>query len=115
MKIVNSVKLREEFDYENLCRKLETQVEQLTMEVDRQQKFRANDQMAMEKKLRECQTSFTEAERSIVARSEVILLTSFVLLLRLDFYTYAFSEVELVKQGILMPSSPFYISSHSEG
>ncbi|XP_070001732.1 kinesin-like protein KIN-UC isoform X1 [Nicotiana tabacum] len=72
MKIVNSVKLREEFDYENLCRKLETQVEQLTMEVDRQQKFRANDQMAMEKKLRECQTSFTEAERSIVARSEFL-------------------------------------------
>ncbi|XP_009588080.1 kinesin-like protein KIN-UC isoform X2 [Nicotiana tomentosiformis] len=72
MKIVNSVKLREEFDYENLCRKLETQVEQLTVEVDRQQKFRANDQMAMEKKLRECQKSFTEAERSIVSRSEFL-------------------------------------------
>lgn len=82
MKIVNSVKLREEFDYENLCRKLETQVEQLTVEVDRQQKFRANDQMAMEKKLRECQKSFTEAERSIVSRSEVILLTSFILFFR---------------------------------
>ncbi|XP_004250053.1 kinesin-like protein KIN-UC isoform X1 [Solanum lycopersicum] len=72
MKIVNTVKLREEFDYENLCRKLETQVEHLTVEVDRQQKFRANDRMAMEKKLRECQKSFTEAERSIVARSEVL-------------------------------------------
>ncbi|MCD7455401.1 hypothetical protein HAX54_028050 [Datura stramonium] len=72
MKIVNTVKLREEFDYENLCRKLETQVEHLTVEVDRQQKFRANDQMSMEKKLRECQKSFTEAERSIVARSEFL-------------------------------------------
>lgn len=72
MKIVNTVKLREEFDYENLCRKLETQVEHLTVEVDRQQKFRANDRMAMEKKLRECQKSFTEAERSIVARSEFL-------------------------------------------
>ncbi|XP_049372263.1 kinesin-like protein KIN-UC isoform X2 [Solanum verrucosum] len=72
MKIVNTVKLREEFDYENLCRKLETQLEHLTVEVDRQQKFRANDRMAMEKKLRECQKSFTEAERSIVARSEFL-------------------------------------------
>ncbi|KAH0713899.1 hypothetical protein KY289_009858 [Solanum tuberosum] len=72
MKIVNTVKLREEFDYENLCRKLETQVEHLTVEVDRQQKFRSNDRMAMEKKLRECQKSFTEAERSIVARSEFL-------------------------------------------
>lgn len=72
MKIVNTVKLREEFDYENLCRKLEIQVEHLSVEVDRQQKFRANEQMAMEKKLRECQKSFTEAERSIVARSEFL-------------------------------------------
>ncbi|XP_055829931.1 kinesin-like protein KIN-UC isoform X1 [Solanum dulcamara] len=72
MKIVNMVKLREEFDYENLCRKLETQVEHLTVEVDRQQKFRENDRMAMEKKLRECQKSFTETERSIVARSEFL-------------------------------------------
>ncbi|KAK4367067.1 hypothetical protein RND71_014947 [Anisodus tanguticus] len=72
MKIVNTVKLREEFDYENLCRKLETQVEHLTVEVDRQQKFRANDQMALEKKLRECQKSYTEAERSLVARSEFL-------------------------------------------
>ncbi|XP_060184527.1 kinesin-like protein KIN-UC isoform X1 [Lycium barbarum] len=72
MKIVNTVKLREEFDYENLCRKLETQVEHLTVEVDRQQKFRATDQMAMEKKLRECQKSFTEAERSTVARSKFL-------------------------------------------
>lgn len=80
MKIVNIVKLREEFDYENLCRKLETQVEQLTVEVDKQQKFRANDRTAMEKKLRECQKSFTEAERSIVARSEVTFGLFFYLL-----------------------------------
>ncbi|KAM3283007.1 kinesin-like protein KIN-UC isoform X1 [Capsicum chacoense] len=72
MKIVNTVKLREEFDYENLCRKLETQMEHLTVEIDRQQKFRADDQMVMEKKLRECQKSFTEAERSIVSRSEFL-------------------------------------------
>ncbi|XP_016551215.2 kinesin-like protein KIN-UC isoform X1 [Capsicum annuum] len=72
MKIVNTVKLREEFDYENLCRNLETQMEHLTVEIDRQQKFRADDQMVMEKKLRECQKSFTEAERSIVSRSEFL-------------------------------------------
>lgn len=80
MKIVNTVKLREEFDYENLCRNLETQMEHLTVEIDRQQKFRADDQMVMEKKLRECQKSFTEAERSIVSRSEVTFWPLFYLL-----------------------------------
>ncbi|RVW97760.1 Kinesin-like protein KIN-UC [Vitis vinifera] len=38
MKIVNMVKLKEEFDYESLCRKLEKQVDQLTEEIERQQK-----------------------------------------------------------------------------
>lgn len=105
MKIVNTVKLREEFDYENLCRKLETQVEHLTVEVDRQQKFRANDRMAMEKKLRECQKSFTETERSIVARSEVTfwpLFQSF----EIGFLSFSFSEVELARKGILIASCP---------
>lgn len=112
MKIVNTVKLREEFDYENLCRKLETQVEHLTVEVDRQQKFRANDRMAMEKKLRECQKSFTEAERSIVARSEVIFWPLFSIFQDLS---PSFSEVELAKRRNPYSILSFHISSHSSG
>ncbi|KAK3025906.1 hypothetical protein RJ639_042379, partial [Escallonia herrerae] len=70
MKVVNMVKLKEEFDYESLCRKLENQVDHLNAEIDRQQKSRENDQIAMDKKLGECQNSFAEAEKSLVARSE---------------------------------------------
>ncbi|GFZ14700.1 armadillo/beta-catenin repeat family protein [Actinidia rufa] len=72
MKVVNTVKLKEEFDYESLCRKLENRVEHLTAEIDRQQKLRDNDRIEMERNLRECQKSFGEAEKSLVTRSEFL-------------------------------------------
>ncbi|KAJ9684671.1 hypothetical protein PVL29_016908 [Vitis rotundifolia] len=72
MKIVNMVKLKEEFDYESLCRKLEKQVDQLTEEIERQQKLRKNDTDEMEKRLRECQNTFAEAEKNLVTRSEFL-------------------------------------------
>ncbi|CAL5360959.1 unnamed protein product [Camellia sinensis] len=71
MKVVNVLKLKEEFDYESFCRKLENQVEHLTVEIDRQQKLRDNDRVEMEKNIRECQKSFAEAEKSLVTMSEV--------------------------------------------
>ncbi|KAL8130611.1 hypothetical protein V2J09_019766 [Rumex salicifolius] len=72
MKIVNMVKMKEEFDYESLCRKLESKVDNLTKEIDRQQKLRDKYINEMEKKLKECQHSFAEAEKSLVARSEMV-------------------------------------------
>lgn len=69
MKVVNMVKLKEEFDYESLCRKLENQVDNLTAELDRQQKLRDTDKFEMEKNLRECQNSFSEAEKTLIASS----------------------------------------------
>lgn len=73
MKVVNNVKLKEEFDYESLCRKLETQVDHLFAEVDRQQKFRQNEKIEMKKMLEEFENSSAEAEKRIVARSEVFV------------------------------------------
>lgn len=73
MKIINTVKLKEEFDYESLCRKLESQVEQLTAEVDKQQKLRENHKNEMEKKLTEQQNSFAHTENNLVSRSEVLV------------------------------------------
>ena len=73
MKIVNAVKLKEEFDYESLCRKLEIQVDHLTEEVDKQQKLRENYRSEMEIKLREYQNSLAEAEKSLASRSEVLV------------------------------------------
>ncbi|KZV16226.1 armadillo repeat-containing kinesin-like protein 1 [Dorcoceras hygrometricum] len=70
MKVVNTIKMKEEFDYESLCRKLETQVEYLTTEIDRQQKLRENDKKEMEKKLEEFQFSSAETVKQLVATSE---------------------------------------------
>ncbi|XP_038885517.1 kinesin-like protein KIN-UC [Benincasa hispida] len=72
MKIVNMIKLKEEFDYESLCRKLENQVDTLTAEADRQQKLRENEKYKLEKELRDCQASFAEAENSLITRSEFL-------------------------------------------
>ena len=72
MKIVNMVKLKEEFDYESLCRKLETQVDHLTAEVERQTKLRNSEKQELEKRLRECENTFAEAEKN-VARSKVFV------------------------------------------
>lgn len=72
MKIVNILKLKEEFDYESLCRKLETQVDHLTAEIDRQQKLRDIEKYNLEKKLIEYQNSFAEAEKDLVTRCEVL-------------------------------------------
>lgn len=83
MKIVNTVKLKEEFDYESLCRKLESQLDQLTAEVDKQQKLRDNCKNEMEKRLRESQNSFAEVEKSLVSRSEVLCFSFFFLSLSL--------------------------------
>lgn len=73
MKIVNILKLKEEFDYESLCRKLETQVDHLTAEIDRQQKLRDIEKYNLEKKLIEYQNSFAEAEKDLVTRCEVVM------------------------------------------
>ncbi|KAK4385640.1 Kinesin-like protein KIN-UC [Sesamum angolense] len=72
MKVVNTVKVKEEFDYESLCRKLETQVDHLTVEIDRQQKLRENEKNEMKKLLEEFGNSTAEAEKRFVARSELL-------------------------------------------
>ncbi|XP_041022591.1 kinesin-like protein KIN-UC isoform X4 [Juglans microcarpa x Juglans regia] len=70
MRIVNTVKVKEEFDYESLCRKLENQVDNLTADIERQQKLRDDDKYELEKQLRECRENFAEANKILVTRSE---------------------------------------------
>ncbi|KAF5742558.1 Armadillo/beta-catenin repeat family protein / kinesin motor family protein isoform 1 [Tripterygium wilfordii] len=72
MKVVNMVKLKEEFDYESLCRKLEAQVDHLTAEIERQQKLRDNDEHNFEKQLKECVDSFSEENKNLLTRSEFL-------------------------------------------
>ncbi|XP_047327112.1 kinesin-like protein KIN-UC isoform X2 [Impatiens glandulifera] len=72
MKVMNMVKLKEEFDYESYCRKLGNEMEHLTAEVDRQQKARDNMKIEMEIKLKECQKFYSDTERSLIMRSEFL-------------------------------------------
>ncbi|KAI3707958.1 hypothetical protein L2E82_36915 [Cichorium intybus] len=71
MKVVKLVKLKEELDYESLCYKLENQTDILTKEIDRQQKSKADNTLRLENNLKECQNSFKETEKTLIARCEV--------------------------------------------
>nr|XP_011469637.1 PREDICTED: armadillo repeat-containing kinesin-like protein 1 isoform X2 [Fragaria vesca subsp. vesca] len=72
MKIVNTVKLKEEFDYESQCRKLENQIDNLTAEFERQLKLRDSKKYELERRLTEFQHSFAEAKENLITRSEVL-------------------------------------------
>ncbi|KAM1594698.1 hypothetical protein ACFX15_000995 [Malus domestica] len=72
MRIVNMVKLKEEFDYESQCRKLESQVDHLTAQFERQQKLLDSNKLELERQLKECQDSFAEAKNNLSTRSELL-------------------------------------------
>ncbi|CAN0825760.1 Kinesin-like protein KIN-UC [Linum grandiflorum] len=57
MKIVNMVKLKEEFDYESQSRKLQIQVDQLTAEIEREHKLRVSEKHECERIIKECSES----------------------------------------------------------
>ena len=86
IKIVNTVKLKEDFDYESLCRKLENQVDLLTAEVERRQKLRENDRNELEKELRECQDSFGEVKKNLITRSEVVVFSMSFLIQLVNYW-----------------------------
>ncbi|XP_066358361.1 kinesin-like protein KIN-UA isoform X1 [Miscanthus floridulus] len=58
MKVVNTMKLKEEVDYEILYKKMEREVDQLTSEMERQQKVIRSEKTQMEKRLKESERSF---------------------------------------------------------
>lgn len=58
MKVVNTIKLKEEVDYEILYKKMEREVDQLTSEMERQQKVIRSEKMQMDKRLKESERSF---------------------------------------------------------
>ncbi|KAJ1298749.1 hypothetical protein BS78_01G477300 [Paspalum vaginatum] len=58
MKVVNTMKLKEEVDYEILYKKMEREVDRLTSEMERQQKLMQNEKMQLNKKLKESERTF---------------------------------------------------------
>ncbi|XP_058204576.1 kinesin-like protein KIN-UA isoform X3 [Rhododendron vialii] len=102
MKVVNMLKLKEEFDYESLCRKLENHVDHLTAEIDRQLKLRDKERIEMERSLKEYQESFAKAEKSLVARSEVVVSPAKKsLVARSEFLQKENAHLEIELEGTL--------------
>ncbi|MCO5611179.1 hypothetical protein L7F22_065429 [Adiantum nelumboides] len=77
MKVENMVKLREEFDYKSLCRKLETDLDRLVAENERQSQAVFDAEEEMEKKIQEAQRSVTEAEKKLATTLEEIAAERF--------------------------------------
>ncbi|KAK4774570.1 hypothetical protein SAY86_009505 [Trapa natans] len=72
MKIVNVLKLKEEFDYESLCHKLWSQIDHLTAETERLESLRAEEKIILEKQLKDQCNSFSEREKDLIKRSELL-------------------------------------------
>ncbi|XP_049933456.1 kinesin-like protein KIN-UC isoform X2 [Nymphaea colorata] len=70
MKIENVMKLREECDYEALCRKLELQLDFLTAENEREKRLRDVEMKEMQNKLKEYEQSLGERGKSLALISE---------------------------------------------
>uniref|UniRef100_A0A0E0K8W9 Kinesin-like protein n=1 Tax=Oryza punctata TaxID=4537 RepID=A0A0E0K8W9_ORYPU len=60
MKIVNTIRIKEEVDYESLYKKVEREVDHLTSEMERQQKLKNSEKMQLEKKLKESEASLND-------------------------------------------------------
>ncbi|XP_028556904.1 kinesin-like protein KIN-UA isoform X3 [Dendrobium catenatum] len=99
MKVINTVKLKEEFDYESLCRKLENQVDFLTSEMERQQRLRDCEKENMEKRLKECEISLAEAKKNLAMKNKHQLESSaFQKLLADTTQMYEEKVAELIKK-----------------
>jgi hypothetical protein len=71
MKVENMVKLKEEFDYKSLCRRLDIELDKLIAENERQRKFFDDE---IERIKTEAQCRIAEAERVCKITLEVCFL-----------------------------------------
>jgi kinesin family member 5 len=73
MKVENMVKLKEEFDYKSLCRRLDIELDKLIAENERQRKLFDDE---IERNRAEAQCRIAEAERECKITLEVCFLPS---------------------------------------
>lgn len=86
MKVENMVKLKEEFDYKSLCRRLDIELDKLSAENERQRKY-FNDEV--ERIRAEAQCRITEAERECKIKLEVDICC----------FEVTFASVKLICKG----------------
>ncbi|XP_048572229.1 kinesin-like protein KIN-UA isoform X2 [Triticum urartu] len=77
MKIVNTIRLKEEVDYETLYKKVEDEVDHLTSEMERQQKLRQREKMQLEKRLKESEAFLHDLKMTSTMQIEQQQLESF--------------------------------------
>lgn len=71
MKVENMVKLKEEFDYKSLCRRLETELDRLIAENERIMKAREDSEDECARRLDDAQQDVLEAESKLTEALEV--------------------------------------------
>ena len=88
MKVENMLKIKEEFDYKSLSRRLEVQVDKLIVENERQQKAFEDE---VERINVEAQNRISEVERSFTDALEVYLTIYLnITLICCEFYLFCF-------------------------
>lgn len=71
MKVENMVKLKEEFDYKSLCRKLEVDLDRLMAENERQAKALSDIEEEMQRRIDDAQLLAEEAQKDLREAMEV--------------------------------------------
>ena len=90
MKVENMLKLKEEFDYKSLARRLDIQLDKLFMEHERKQKAFEDE---IERITTAAQNQISEAERNYADAMEVRFFTSIVVNGNADFFFLFFAFV----------------------
>lgn len=73
MKVENMVKLKEEFDYKSLCRRLEAELDRMTAENERLVKIREDTEDECARQLDDARQDVYEAESKLAHALEVCL------------------------------------------
>lgn len=74
MKVENMVKLKEEFDYKSLCRRLEAELDRMTAENERLVKIREDTEDECARQLDDARQDVYEAESKLAHALEVCLI-----------------------------------------
>jgi len=75
MKVENMVKLKEEFDYKSLCRRLETELDRMIAENERLVKIREDTEDECVRQLDDARQDVYEAESKLAHALEVCYIT----------------------------------------
>jgi kinesin family protein 5 len=73
MKVENMVKLKEEFDYKSLCRRMEAELDRLVAENERQAKLRQENDEELDRTVEESRLLVMEAENRLQTALGVLL------------------------------------------